>query len=120
VHLIHRESWQSELAIYESKAEVTSFCLELSKKLNMRYENPSLPVDLTITNKNHQGVNLDASSVIQNMKDDTGNKDDSNDDDSSLKPSALSNFKESIAYIELMTMYDNTANNNNHFHKKAN
>jgi hypothetical protein len=46
VHLIHRESWQSALSIYESRAEVTSFCLELSKKLDMRYESPSVRVDL--------------------------------------------------------------------------
>jgi hypothetical protein len=48
VNLIHRESWQSALSIFESKAEVTSFCLELSKKLDIRYESPSMPVDLSI------------------------------------------------------------------------
>ena len=53
IHLIHRESWQSALSIYESKAEVTSFCLELSKKLEMRYEPPSIRVDLT-TSESHQ------------------------------------------------------------------
>ena len=47
VHLTHRESWQSALSIYESRASVTSFCLELSKKLEMRYESPSIRVDLT-------------------------------------------------------------------------
>lgn len=46
VMLIHRESWQSIQSIYESKAQVTSFALELSKKLDMRYESPALPVDL--------------------------------------------------------------------------
>lgn len=46
VMLIHRESWHSIQSIYESKAQVASFALELSKKLDMRYESPSLPVDL--------------------------------------------------------------------------
>ena len=32
----------------ESKSQVDSFCLELSKKLNMRYKSPPLPVDLAI------------------------------------------------------------------------
>jgi hypothetical protein len=31
-----------------SKAQVASFCLELSKKLNMRYQSPPLPVDLAL------------------------------------------------------------------------
>jgi hypothetical protein len=34
------------MSIFESKAEVASFCLELSKKLDMRYQSPPLPVDL--------------------------------------------------------------------------
>jgi hypothetical protein len=46
VMLIHRESWQSVQSIYESKAQVASFALEMSKKLDMRYESPALPVDL--------------------------------------------------------------------------
>jgi hypothetical protein len=33
-------------SILESKAQVSSFCLELAKKLDMRYQSPPLPVDL--------------------------------------------------------------------------
>jgi hypothetical protein len=44
--LQHRESWQNIVAMLESKAEVQSFCLEVSKKLNMRYVAPPLPVEL--------------------------------------------------------------------------
>ena len=42
----HRESWQNAGAIATSKAEVTSFTLELSKQLGMRYFAPPLPVTL--------------------------------------------------------------------------
>jgi hypothetical protein len=49
--LQHRESWQNIGACLMSKAEVASFCLELSKKLDMRYRSPPLPVDLSIVNK---------------------------------------------------------------------
>ena len=47
-----REAWQSLISIIESKAEVSSFCLELSKKLDMRYKSPPLPVDLAFVQRN--------------------------------------------------------------------
>ncbi|GKY98944.1 hypothetical protein MPSEU_000850200 [Mayamaea pseudoterrestris] len=46
----HRESWQHSAMISQSKADLTSFCLELSKKMNMRYRSPSKPVELTFAN----------------------------------------------------------------------
>ena len=87
IHLIHRESWQSALSIYESKAEVTSFCLELSKKLEMRYEPPSIRVDLT-TSESHQPYHgppaVSATSNTTNKNDTTNcthQSDDSKVDD---------------------------------------
>jgi hypothetical protein len=47
-HLQHRESWQNIGAILTSKADLTSFTLELSKQLGMRYDAPPLPVTLTM------------------------------------------------------------------------
>ncbi|CAB9496802.1 Mechanosensitive ion channel protein [Seminavis robusta] len=44
----HRSSWQQVGAIIESKANLTTYCLEVSKQLEMRYRSPPLPVDLTI------------------------------------------------------------------------
>ncbi|GKY90894.1 hypothetical protein MPSEU_000062200 [Mayamaea pseudoterrestris] len=44
----HRCSWQETGDVLVSKANLTSFCLELSKKMNMRYASPSMPIDLTI------------------------------------------------------------------------
>ena len=51
----HRESWQAAGIISQSKAELTSFCLELSKKMGMRYRSPPKPVDLTF---NGSGTNV--------------------------------------------------------------
>ncbi len=48
VALQHRESWQNVGAILTSKAELASFCLELSKQLGMRYIQSPLPVQLEI------------------------------------------------------------------------
>jgi len=39
--------------ILSSKAEVASFCLELSKKMGMRYKSPPLPVNLTMARTDH-------------------------------------------------------------------
>ena len=50
VVLHHRDSWQQIGSILESKAAVMSFCLEVQKKLGMRYVAPSTPVDLTMKN----------------------------------------------------------------------
>lgn len=46
--LQHRESWQNAGALFVSKAEITAFCHELQKKMDMRYKSPPLPVDLTV------------------------------------------------------------------------
>jgi hypothetical protein len=46
--LMHRESWQNIGPILNSTADVSSFCLELSKKLGMRYTAPPLPVNLSM------------------------------------------------------------------------
>ena len=46
-----RETWQNVPAIAKSKAEVGSFCLELTKKLDMRYKLPAMPVELSMLNK---------------------------------------------------------------------
>lgn len=44
VILQHRESWQNFIPLYTSKAAVSSFCLELSKQMEMRFQSPPLPI----------------------------------------------------------------------------
>jgi hypothetical protein len=44
----HRESWQNVGAILNSKADLSSFCLEVMKKMEMGYSSPPLPVALTV------------------------------------------------------------------------
>ena len=45
----HRDSWQHAPMVNKSKADLTSFCLELSKKMNMRYRSPPMPIDLNMS-----------------------------------------------------------------------
>jgi hypothetical protein len=45
----HRELWQNIGSIMDSKADLSSFCLEVMKKMDMGYTSPSLPVALTVT-----------------------------------------------------------------------
>ena len=40
------EKWQNIGVILNSKAEVASYCLEVQKKLDIRYESPPMPVNL--------------------------------------------------------------------------
>ena len=44
----HRESWQKIGAILGSKANLTTYLLEVSKQLGMGYVSPPLPVDLKV------------------------------------------------------------------------
>jgi hypothetical protein len=46
----HRESWASWGALMLSKAHLSSFSLELSRKLDIRFKSPPLPVDLSVVN----------------------------------------------------------------------
>lgn len=43
-----KESWQNIAAVLESEAKLASFALELSKRLNLQYSSPPLPVDLSV------------------------------------------------------------------------
>ena len=45
---LHREPWQSIGSIQESRATLTSYCLEVAKQLDMRFMSPPLPVSLKV------------------------------------------------------------------------
>lgn len=49
VYVEHRESWQQTAALLTSKAELSSFALELMKKMNIKYRAPPMPIDLSMT-----------------------------------------------------------------------
>ena len=64
IALGHRKSWQDIVSILQSKADVASFCLELAKKLDMRYTAPPLPVNLNMANaSNMQLIRMDQRSA---------------------------------------------------------
>lgn len=49
----HRNPWQDIGPILQSKADVASYCLELAKKLGMRYTAPPLPVNLSMADQSN-------------------------------------------------------------------
>jgi hypothetical protein len=49
-----------------SKAAVSSFCHEMSKQLDMRYESPPLPVNLSITQRDHK---VEGSTAAEGLRD---------------------------------------------------
>jgi hypothetical protein len=53
----HREPWQNITSILESKAALTTYCLEVAKQLDMRYRSPPLPVDLNVFNSGGLQIN---------------------------------------------------------------
>lgn len=57
----HRESWQKIGAILNSKANLTTYLLEVAKQLGLRYISPSLPVDLRM-------MKNEATSMTQALK----------------------------------------------------
>jgi hypothetical protein len=79
VVLQHRESWNMITDILQSKADVSSFCLELQKQLEMRYHAPALPVNLA----------MDTTAKSNNTKEATGEK-------KSNKPPLSPNSRESL------------------------
>jgi small-conductance mechanosensitive channel len=55
----HRESWQNLRSILASKAELASFTLELSKKMNLRFISPPMPVDIRMSNATMSAFGVD-------------------------------------------------------------
>lgn len=47
----HQEKWSSIFALLQSRAELSSFALEVSKKMDVRHAPPALPVDLNMKGK---------------------------------------------------------------------
>jgi hypothetical protein len=65
--LTHREMWQNIGPILSSQADLASFSLEVSKKLDLRYHQPPKPVHLSFEPANpgevaDTNVNLSKSS----------------------------------------------------------
>ena len=56
--LEHIDSWQKFLTVSESRSHVANFCLELQKKLDMRYVAPALPVHLQVAQESAESKAL--------------------------------------------------------------
>jgi hypothetical protein len=64
------ESWQNVAAIFQSRADLASFALELAKKMKIRYVSPPMPVDLRMT----QGLPPDVAAPAVPEQDATGDE----------------------------------------------
>jgi len=119
--LQHVESWQNIGAILQSKADVSSFCLEVSKKMGMRFIAPPMPVDLSLVGKARDLLPGEAAEIGLNdaLTNDRGlhsvfeNFEDAplqaNDGDG-LPPRAPKHAKhESIGYQSISEMFRNNA-----------
>ena len=49
----HRLAWVNYSELVQSKADLMHFSMELSKKLDIWYRNPPLPVDLNVANSSN-------------------------------------------------------------------
>jgi hypothetical protein len=83
----------------DSLAELSSFALELTKKMNMRYTKPPLPVDLSVIQR--EGDNIDMAMNLLNAAS-AGNQ-QSGDGDENVS-SHISH--DDTDYAEVSSMFD--------------
>ncbi len=62
----HVESWQMIGRVLKSKADLSSFCLEVMKQMDMRYISPSMPVNISLDGKDEQEGTTADDDVPQN------------------------------------------------------
>jgi hypothetical protein len=79
-------------------AELSSFALELTKKMNMQYRSPPLPVDLSVTHR--EGVNVAMLMDLMNARS-TGNQESGDGDDTVSHVS-----HDSTDYAAVSAMFD--------------
>jgi hypothetical protein len=56
--LLASTTGQNVGALLTSKAELVTFALELTKKMNLRYKSPPLPVDLSVMQRQSDNTNM--------------------------------------------------------------
>jgi hypothetical protein len=49
-----RSSWQKIRSVLDSRAKITSFCLELQKQLKIRYISPPMPISLNVNDHDNR------------------------------------------------------------------
>ena len=59
----HRELWQNAGPILQSKADLASFSLEVSKRLGLRYEQPPKPIHLALAGRDVDNEGTDGMSI---------------------------------------------------------
>lgn len=87
--LVHRESWQNIGVILQSRADVSSFCLEVSKKLEMSYTAPPVPVNLSFAQPDMH-LQLDASTRLAEQHPNLGLSDNASQPSAASSPDVRS------------------------------
>lgn len=69
----HREAWQQVGTVLDSKANLSSYCQEVARQLDMQYQAPRLPVDLhTVAPAgspgHHAAASLDADALTREFQ----------------------------------------------------
>ncbi|GKY96897.1 hypothetical protein MPSEU_000648700 [Mayamaea pseudoterrestris] len=98
----HRESWQHLTMVNNSKADLTSFCLELSKKMNMRFRSPPMPIDLNFMGG--AGWNSQIDQLMNNSQGPSPRP--SGEDDERLPSRERSNTVESVDWRAVSEMFE--------------
>ena len=75
-----RSTGQHPAALKTSLAELSSFALELTKKMNMRYTKPPLPVDLSVIQREGENIDMAMAMNLLNIAS-AGNQERRGDDE---------------------------------------
>lgn len=65
----HVESWQMFGQVLQSRADLSSFFLEVLKQMDLNYMTPSVPVNLTLERKKNDDVEEVAETILSAKKD---------------------------------------------------
>lgn len=104
--LNHVESWQNVGAILQSKADVASFCLEVSKQMDMRFIAPPMPIDLNMETMNVKNPSIVAAhDVIQEAQE-------------HMDAPNLSNFQEPNGIERITNLFSNKTKQDKSLKKK--
>ena len=106
VVLQHIESWQNIGNVLQAKADVASFCLEVSKKMDMRYIAPPLPIDLSLVGRSFLPGEAAEIGLTNFASTATERSEAKTDSDDGLPPRVPTHFKnDSLGFQSIAAMF---------------
>lgn len=70
----HREAWQEVGRVLDSKANLSSYCQEVARQLEMNYQAPKVPVEISHANGHDSSTDYDADRLTKAFQDISRNK----------------------------------------------